>query len=184
MTLKHFNELGRMKTHLFLFFYLFSISSVIHAQSEIFAIARNGCAEDLQEVLKHHPEAINARNSSGYSPLTLACYNGNLEVAAILAKQVENININSDSGTPLMAAVFKNDLKMTQMLLDLDADPNIADPNKVTALHYAVQFIRNDLIRLLMSYGADISLKDNKGLSPWDYAIQQDNQSILTLLKN
>lgn len=173
-----------MKTHLFIFFYFFSISSVIYAQSEIFAIARNGCVEDLQDVMKHHPGVINARNSSGYTPLTLACYNGNIEVATLLAKNVENINANSDSGTPLMAAVFKNDLKMTQMLLDLDANPNITDPNKVTALHYAVQFMRSDFIKLLVSYGADISLKDNKGLSPWDYAIQQNDESILKLLKN
>ncbi|MCK5400446.1 MAG: ankyrin repeat domain-containing protein, partial [Flavobacteriaceae bacterium] len=63
----------------------------MNAQSGVFEIARYGCVEDLQYVLKDYPEVINYKNASGFTPLTLACYNGNIEVATLLAKNVENI---------------------------------------------------------------------------------------------
>ncbi|MEJ2112841.1 MAG: ankyrin repeat domain-containing protein, partial [Flavobacteriaceae bacterium] len=93
----------------------------MNSQNEVFEIARHGCTEDLQDIMKISPEAINFKNKSGFTPLILASYHGNLEVATFLAKHVENINVNSDSGTALMAAVFKNDIEITKMLLNLGA---------------------------------------------------------------
>lgn len=129
-----------MKTSLFQIICFLIISINVNAQSGVFEIARHGCVEDLQYVLKNYPESINYKNDSGFTPLTLACYHGNLEIASLLAKQVENINVNSDSGTALMAAVFKNNIEITKMLLELNADPNIADQNGTTALHYVIRF--------------------------------------------
>jgi len=155
----------------------------LNSQNEVFEIARHGCTEDLQDILKTNPEVINFKNKSGYTPLILASYHGNVEVAALLAKHVREINVNSDSGTALMAAVFKNDIEIAKMLLDLGADPNIADPNGTTALHYATRFSNIDLIKLLIAYDVDINLRDSKGFSALDYALQAKNEPILELLK-
>jgi len=171
-------------TRLFLIIYFLFVSINLHSQNEVYEIARHGCVEDLQHVLKDSPEAINYKNDSGFTPLILACYHGNLEVASLLAKNVNNINTNSDSGTALMAAVFKNDVEVTKMLLDFGADANIPDPNETTALHYAVRFKNVDLIKMLVAHDADINLKDNKGFSALDYASQDKDESILKLLKN
>jgi len=156
----------------------------MNAQSGIFEIARQGCVEDLQDILKNNPEEINYKNTSGFTPLTLASYNHNVEVATLLAKHVKNINANSDSGTALMAAVFKNDIDISKMLLDLGADPNIADPNGTVALHYATRLSNEGIIKLLVAYGADVNLEDNKGFSALDYALQDNNEPILQILKN
>ena len=173
-----------MKTRLFLIFFFIFFSFETNAQRGVFEIARNGCAEDLQYILENNPEVINFKNNSGFTPLILACYNGNIEAATFLAKHVEDINVNSDVGTALMAAVYKNNIEISKMLLELKADPNIADPNGTTALHYAVRFSNIELIKLLVGYGADIDLKDEKGFSSWDYAIQNNNKPILLILKN
>jgi ankyrin repeat protein len=160
------------------------ISQGIHAQIDIYEIARHGCAEDLQVVFDHDPNLINLKNESGFTPLTIACYNGNIEVATLLAKHADNINVNSNVGTPLMAAVFKNNIEITRMLIESGADVNIADDKGTTALHYGIVFKNSDLINLLVENGADINLKDNKGLSPWDYAKIDNDENILKLLKN
>ena len=173
-----------MKASLFLIICFFFISINLNAQSGVFEIARQGCGEDLLYVLKNDPEAINTKNTAGFSPLIIACYNGNIEVATLLAHKVENIDYASNIGTALMAAVFKNNIKISKMLLDFRANPNIADINEITALHYAVRFKNVELIKLLVDYGADIELKDNKGFSPWDYANQENNKSILELINN
>ena len=180
-----------MKTKLFLLscFLFYSIeaytqSAIFKAESGIFEIARQGTTEDLQAVLKNDPEAIYYKSTSGFYPLTISCYNGNLEVATALAHQVRDINEYSTSGTPLMAAVFKNYLDITKMLLDLDADVDIVDANGNTALHYAVRFSYVEIIRLLIAKGADIELEDNKGFSPLHYAELDKNEIIMNLLKN
>ncbi len=172
-----------MKKGLILFICLIFFSIEIDAQSAVFEFARHGCAEDLKYAFEDNPEAINFKNSSGFTPLTLACYNGNIETATFLAKRVENINVNSNVGTALMAAVYKENIEITKMLLEFKADPNIADLNETTALHYAVRFSNVELIKLLVAYGADINLKDDKGFSSWDYAIQNNNEPILKILK-
>ena len=173
-----------MKIRLFLIICFIFLSIEMTAQSAIFEIARHGCVDDLQYVLENNSDVINYKNSSGFTPLTLACYNGNLEVATLLAKKVENINVNSDAGTALMAAVFKNDIEITKILLDLGADANIPDTNGTTALHYATRFTNKEIIKLLVAYGADMNFKDSKGYSALDYALLDKDESILKLLKN
>lgn len=173
-----------MKIKQLIFFCFLFVSQGINAQIDIYEIARNGCEEDLQVVFENNPNLINSKNESGFAPLTIACYSGNLEVATLLAKKVENIDINSDVGTPLIAAVFKNNIKITKMLIESGADVNIADSKGTTALHYGIIFKNSDLIKLLVANGADINIIDNKGLSPWDYAKLDNNENILKLLKN
>jgi ankyrin repeat protein len=179
-----------MRTKLFIIICLLYNSIEANAQSEIFKtesdifdIARKGTTEDLQNLLKNSPEAIYYESASGFTPLTIACYNGNLEVATVLAHRVRDINAISSFGTPLMAAVFKNYVDITKMLLDLDADVNIADSNGNTALHYAVRFSYIEIVKLLISKNADIKLKDNKGFSPREYAELDKNEIIINLLK-
>ena len=166
-----------------IFHFLFA-SIVMNGQIDVFEIARHGCVEDLQIVFEDSPNLINFKNESGFTPLTIACYSGNVEVATLLAKHVIDINVNSKVGTPLMAAVFKNDIEIAKMLLESGADVNIADAKGTSALHYTVRHQNIDLIKLLIDYGADINLKDNKGLSPWDYAELDNKENILKLLKN
>ena len=165
-----------------LFFFLF-ISFGTDAQIDIYEIARHGCAEDLQIVFKNYPNIINVKNKSGFPPLTIACYSGNLEIATILAQHVDNINFNSNVGTPLIAAVYKNKIEIAEMLLKFGADVNIADAKGTTALHYAIMFKNIDLIKVLIDNGADIKLEDNKGLSPLDLAELDKNEHILEILK-
>ncbi len=168
----------------FIIFFFLLVSIGTNAQLNVYEIARHGCAEDLQDVFKNSPSLINFKNKSGFTALTIACYSGNIEVATLLAQHVDNINVNSDVGTPLMAAVFKNNIDIAKMLLDLGADVNIVDPKGTSALHYGVRFSNIDLIELLVDYGADIKLKDNKGFSPRDYAELDNNEFISKLLKN
>jgi ankyrin repeat protein len=149
----------------------------------VYDVARTGCAADMLSIIKEYPEVINYNNSNGFSPLTLACYNGNIDVVSVLVKHVKNINVPSDSGTPLMAATFKGNVEISKLLLDNKADVNATDISDNTALHYAIRFTNEAIIKLLVSYNADINLKDKRGFSALDYAIQDKNENILKILK-
>lgn len=172
-----------MAIRIFLISVTLCISFQLNAQGGVFEIARKGCVEDISYVIKNHPDAINAINNSGFTPLIISCYNDNLEVAKYLAEKVDNINYCSSVGTALMAAVYKKNIPITKMLLDLKADVNIPDQGGTTALHYAVRLKNEDLVKLLLEHGANAHKNDNNGFSPWDYANQDTNKSILEILK-
>ena len=114
----------------------------------------------------------------------MACYHGNYDVVKFLVNKVEDINANSDRGTPLMAAVFKKELSIVELLLKNNANPNIKDINGSTAMHYATMFKNYEIIKLLVDADSDFTIKDNNGKSALDFAkAYKDNKlnSILNL---
>lgn len=148
----------------------------------IFDIAREGSLVQLKKAVEKDTNVINKINKSGYSPLTLACYYGNNEVAKYLIENVKDINSNSGYGTALMAAVVKKNVELTRFLLEHKADPNIADSNGTTAMHYAVIFENLELVKLLVKAKANTNLKDNRGNTAIDYVRINKNESINKLL--
>ena len=116
-------------------------------------------------------------------PLTLACYQGNAEVAVFLAEHVKDINGISKRGTPLMAAVFKREIAIVKALLKMNADSNIFDDNGTTALQYAVMSRNETITKLLVDATADVKFKDKRGNSAVDYGNLTQNQTIINLLK-
>ena len=153
-------------------------------EKSIFDIARNGSLTELKKAVKKDPEIINKVSKEGYTPLTLSCYSGNNDVAKYLIENVKNINAKSGYGTPLMAAVVKNNLKLTALLIKHKAEINATDPNGTSALHYAVMFGLEDITKLLVNAKANTKLKDNRGNSAIDYAKIKGNLNIIKLLNN
>ena len=161
---------------------LFFCITVSYAQSNVYDIARKGCADDMEQLIEEYPKVINYKNKNGHTPLILACYSGNIEVIEVLVEHVEDLNALSNEGTALMAATFKGNLEVSKLLLDHGADVNATDLNGNTALHFAVRFTNVDIVKLLMAYKADVNLLDVKKMSALDYAKRDKDKNILKLL--
>ncbi|MFB9108072.1 ankyrin repeat domain-containing protein [Flavobacterium gyeonganense] len=158
--------------------------SISKAQDKtVFDVARNGTLAEIQNLNKSNPDLINSLNENKTSPLILACYRGNLEVAQFLIENVKDINYNSDMGTALMAATYKNQPQLVKLLLEKKANPNATDANGITALSLAVQFKNTELVKMLLDYKADKTIKDNKGKTAFEYAVFSQNEPIINLLK-
>lgn len=167
-----------------IFFILCFLMSVgMHSQKDIFELARSGSVKEVKALMAINRDTINTIEHSGYSPLILACYRGNVEVAIYLAQHVKDVDGTSKMGTPLMAAVFKDQLVLVEILLEMKADPNIADPNGTTPLHYAIMNRNEALVKLLVDAHADVNVKDNRGNSALDYGHMTQNAVIINLLK-
>lgn len=162
------------------FFGIFSFSAIAQ---DIFDIARQGTALQVEAMYQNTPDQIDATNEAGYTPLILATYHGNYEVVKALLKYTASVNANSSSGTALMAATVKGNSQLVSLLLDHKADPNITDGNGSTALLYAVFFKNNDIVALLLAHKADISYKDTRGYNALDYAKLTKNESLINLIK-
>lgn len=150
----------------------------------IFDVARTGTVEEVKELIKQDPDVINQTNESGFTPLILACYRGNVEVAKFLIDNVKDINYRSGDGTALSGLAVKYNKDLVEYLLNKNADPNIADANGATPLFWAVKFGNKELAELLLKHKADKTIKDSQGMTPFEYALQTNNKEIINLLKN
>ncbi|MGG7468271.1 ankyrin repeat domain-containing protein [Chryseobacterium arthrosphaerae] len=163
------------------------LSSLLSAQEKaksIYDVARSGTVAEVKELMKQNPDIINQINENGFSPLILACYRGNTEVAKYLIDHVKDLNYKSREGTALAGLSIKYNKELTEYLLKKNADPNIADPTGFTPLFWAVKFGNKELTELLLKYKADKTLKDSMGMTPFEYALKADNKEIINLLKN
>jgi hypothetical protein len=162
---------------------LFVNVSFAQTNVNVFEVARKGTVDQAKEILKENPRAFNSVNQDGYSPLTLACYRNNIEVAKFIIDNGGDININSAMGTPLMAAVVKGNIDIVKLLLEKHADVNSVDGNKTTALLYASMFKNYEISRLLVKAKADPDFKDSRGKSAIDYAILANDDQLIEILK-
>lgn len=162
----------------------FSLALAQEKAKSIFDIARNGTVAEVKELMNKDANSINETNESGFSPLILACYRGNTEVAKFLMDHVKDLNYKSQEGTALAGLSVKYNKDLVTYLLSKNADPNIADATGSTPLFWAVKFGNKELIELLVKYKADKSKKDSMGMTPFEYALQTNNKEIINLLKN
>lgn len=149
---------------------------------DIFQIARSGSLKELKILVENNPNSIDKVNDAGYTALTLACYNGNNDVAKFLADRASDIDANSGYGTALMAATIKGNEDLVDYLIARNADANITDNNGTTALHYAVMFDMENIVMLLLKGKAKYNLKDSRGNTAKDYANLKKNIKIQKLL--
>lgn len=150
----------------------------------IFDVARTGTVGEVKELMKKDPDVINQTNENGFSPLILACYRGNVEVAKFLMDHVKDVNYKSREGTALAGLAFRYNKELVEYILKKNANPNIADATGITPLFWAVKSGNKELTELLLKYKADKTLKDSQGMTPFEYALQTNNKEIINLLKN
>ena len=80
----------------FLIFF-FGLCQNIGAQG-IHDIARNGTVAQMQEILAKKPDALDELSERGITPLILACYRGNNEVAKYLMDNGANVSFCAAEG--------------------------------------------------------------------------------------
>jgi len=170
-----------------LFFSILVISmpslSVGQQVMDVFEVARKGTVSQAEAIVKTNPKAFNVINENGFSPLILACYRGNNDVAKFIITQGADINAKSDMGSALMACIVKGNNEIAQFLIANKADLNLVDNQGTTALMYAVQFKNIAIIKLLLANNANKDLKDNKGKTAFEYAVFSNDEAIINLLK-
>jgi ankyrin repeat protein len=154
------------------------------AQSDVFNIARKGTVDEMMKIVQENKNIVNAPNTNGFSPLIIATYSNNLQVAKYLLNIVEDINYQSSEGTVLMAAIMRNNIEMVQLLLDKKANIEITNDNGVTPLMLALQFKNTEIVKLLLNNNANKTAIDKEGKSTFEYAIATKDDVIIQLFKN
>jgi ankyrin repeat protein len=81
-----------------------------------------------------------------------------------------------------MGVSFKGYANIAELLIENGADLNLQHGNGGTALMFATLFGRNELVRILLHHGADRAIREFRGLTAADLAVQQGNEVALEML--
>ena len=82
---------------------------------------------------------VNARSKSGFTPLLFAAQQNDLDsVEALLAAGAKLDGLTPEWGSSMVVAAARGHEDLALFLLENGADPNAADSNQITALHYAM----------------------------------------------
>ncbi len=93
----------------------------------------------IARLLIEHGADVNARSARDFVPLLFAAQRGDLDsVQALLAAGAELDGATPEWGSALVAAAARGHEAIALFLLEKGADPNVADSNQITALHYAM----------------------------------------------
>jgi ankyrin repeat protein len=153
-----------------------------HGETALLIAVRSGSDKVVDFLLKQPSVKVEARNSSGESPLMLAALQGKLEIATRLIQS--KAEVNKTRWTPLHYACSNpkpSSEAMVRLLLEHHAYIDAESPNKSTPLMMAAKYGHASLIGLLLEEGADPTLRNEQGLTAVDFARQvgRDEQANL-----
>ena len=124
---------------------------------------------------------INEKNGKGETIFHLASEVKDSRILSYIISKCKNINEKDATGeTPLHRAIRSGNIKNAKLLLEWGADVDALSYNRETPLMYACRYMRNvDLVKLLLSYNANIELTNSEGEKALD--ICRNNNSTRAL---
>jgi ankyrin repeat protein len=148
-----------------------------------------GDVDRVRAFVRTNPDAVHTRvegpkktiAGEGETPLTVAARYGQRKIVEFLLAQGA---LATSAPSPLPGAVHKRDRNLVQRLLRAGADPNTLGPHGHAALHAAAVYGNAAMIRLLLSHGAQLDLKDTEHHgTPFDWAVYHGHRRAAGLLR-
>lgn len=111
------------------------------------------------------------RGNKGLTLLLFSLETGNVEIAKILVEVGADVNVVDDAGASTLHHTVKlsDGATMAQILIDAGTDPDQLSVEGETVLFRAVVARNVALVNALIDAGADISLEDSRGRTPFSY---------------
>ena len=139
-------------------------------QTPLFEAVINNKPEVIEMLYKYGAN-LNFANEEGIAPLMVACQNKYRQESLLtLLKLGANIETVDFMGqTPLYYAIRSNNRQFIDILIKR-CNLNHQDNNGVTPLMLAAKYGQKETLRVFLSKGANIYLKDKNGKTALDYA--------------
>jgi ankyrin repeat protein len=120
---------------------------------------------------------IEARANNGDTALMIASFQGNLEAVKKLV--TAGAEVNQPGWTALHYAAANGDTDLIAFLLENYAYIDAESPNKTTPLMMAVRAGKIYAVKLLLDEGADLTVKNDQGMTALDFARHYEQPDII-----
>lgn len=153
---------------------------------DLFEACALGIKEHAADILSKHPDQADAFSNDGFTPLGLACYFGQEEIAKVLIESGAEVNLPTNNGFnvfPIHSAVAAKNYRITRMLLDAGAEVNVKQQAGFTPLHAAAQYGDIEILILLLEHNADVAIRMEGGKLPADLAEEKGFAEIAAILR-
>lgn len=142
----------------------------------LLAIALRGGYREMSLFLIDAGAPLDTRQHLGHTLLHEAAVGGDAELIRLLVARGLDVNAVEDHfhDTPLEYAVGDDKREAVAALLEAGADVNHQDVSGRTFLHSAVFGKHVNILRMLLAAGADPTITDIKGQTPFDVARAQN----------
>lgn len=151
----------------------------------LFEAAAAGKFDVVAHLVFTYPDAIDFFADDGFTPLGLACYFGQHEIARYLVLKGADVNLPSNNGFnvfPIHSAAAGNYTDIAKLLIENGANVNVRQQAGSTPLHSAAQNGNLDLLILLLENGADVNVRMEGGKLPADLAREKGFKEIAEIL--
>nr|XP_019551849.2 uncharacterized protein LOC109421769 [Aedes albopictus] len=137
----------------------------------------------IVKLLIEHSANVNVPTKSGQTALHMAARNGYLEIVKVLLAHSAVHCHDNKLQTPLRLANRNGHLEIVKTLIaERPVNVNETYEDGCTALHYAIEGERMELVELLLLNGARVNIEDRNGVTPIDLAISKENEVLWDLL--
>lgn len=152
-------------------------------RTPIFFASRGGYEAVVQLLLAKGVDVNRVHNSE--TALHCAASEGREAVVQLLLNNSADVNVvDEDNNTPLCRSATSGNITIVQLLLESGADIMAVTKNGSSVLQNAIRgrSATEELVNLLLCYGADINVADISGYTPLHSAAQVGNIAIVQLL--
>lgn len=144
-----------------------------------------GYLNEVKRCIEEDGKNLERHSSDGFTPLILACYFDNFEIARWLIENGADpdLRANNQSGvSPLNSAVAASSQEIVELLLEAGADPDAAQQSGITPLHSAAHSGDRQICELLIKNGARVMQRSEDGRNAIDFASEKGYEDIVRLL--
>ncbi|WP_319501906.1 ankyrin repeat domain-containing protein [uncultured Draconibacterium sp.] len=151
----------------------------------IFQAALEGNIQIVQDALNNGFDP-NTVDENKRTALMLAAYNGNTEIVTLLINQAANVNSADEiDRTALMYASTGPFVNTVITLLEAGAEPNLIEKEENwTAAMMASAEGQLEVLKTLVTYGADLDMVDIDGESSLDFANSNGHSAVAQYIKS
>jgi cytohesin len=160
---KDINEIdryGRTQLH---------ISAEKGNQAQVLRLIENGAELDMSD-------------DTEKTALHYAVLNGHINIVKILLEEGADPNLQDENGCSCLLLLRRNVEQILPLLIEHQADLEIADFEGKTLLNLAAQTKDKNFIQFLLKAGADINTQDAKGMTPLLNSAKAKNYEVVEFL--
>jgi ankyrin repeat protein len=154
--------------------------------TDIFEATVAGDRARVQQLLNDDRSLVRALTKDGWTPLHLAAFFGQKDVAEALIEHGADVNarsVNAMRNMPLHAAAAGRSSELVKVLLEHGADVNARQQGGWTALHAAAQNGDAAMATALLDSGAEVNARAENNQNPMDLAMTGGHQNVAEILE-